>query len=387
MHSKTLIRPTEAIVDLDAVRANYRMAVELGGRPAIGVVKADAYGHGAVPVARALALAGAPFLAVALVEEGIALREAGISTPILVLGGSYGGQYSELIAHRLTPMVFTDEHLTALSAAARAAGVEARAHVKVDTGMGRIGITPRELGGLIEAARGAPGVVLEGVSTHFASADLEDRALTEHQVTLFNDAADALIAAGFPIRFRHLANSAGTLSFPAARQDLNRPGIMLYGYLPFAPTAVPSGLERVAAAVQPVLSWRTAVVHLKTIPAGTPVSYGGRWIARRESRIATLPVGYADGYSRRFSGRPGFGNAEVLVRGRRAPIAGTVCMDLCMADVTDVPGVSLGDEVVLIGRQGQASLTADELAEKAGTISYEILCGIGARVPRRYLAS
>jgi alanine racemase len=239
---------------------------------------------------------------------------------------------------------------------------------------------------LIEGARGAPGVVLEGVSTHFASADLEDRALTEHQVTLFNDAADALIAAGFPIRFRHLANSAGTLSFPAARQDLNRPGIMLYGYLPFAPSAVPSGLERVAAAVQPVLSWRTAVVHLKTVPAGTPVSYGGRWIAQRESRIATLPVGYADGYSRRFSGRPGFGNAEVLVRGRRAPIAGTVCMDLCMADVTDVPGVSLGDEVVLIGRQGQASLTADELAEKAGTISYEILCGIGARVPRRYLA-
>jgi alanine racemase len=161
---------------------------------------------------------------------------------------------------------------------------------------------------------------------------------------------------------------------------------MLYGYLPFAPSAVPSGLERVAAAVQPVLSWRTAVVHLKTVPAGTPVSYGGRWIAQRESRIATLPVGYADGYSRRFSGRPGFGNAEVLVRGRRAPIAGTVCMDLCMADVTDVPGVSLGDEVVLIGRQGQASLTADELAEKAGTISYEILCGIGARVPRRYLA-
>jgi alanine racemase len=379
------IRPTEALVDLGAIAANYRLAVEIGGRPGIAVVKADAYGHGAVEVSRALAAAGAPVLAVALVEEGLELREAGIGQPILVLGGTYGEEYELLIRHRLIPVIFTRQHLQALAEAARAGGVRAAAHLKVDTGMGRIGLQPADLPEFVEAARRTPEVAVEGLCTHFASADLEDRALTERQVALFNQAAEVMARGGLPLRHRHLANSAGTIEYPAARQDLTRSGIMLYGYLPFQPPPARSPLAAaVAGRLRRALTWRTAVVHLKDVPPGTPISYGGRWVAQRPSRIATLPVGYADGYDRRLSGRPGFGKGEVLVRGRRAPVAGTVCMDMTMVDVTDVPGVAVGDEVVLLGAQGSEVVDADELAERSGTISYEVLCAVGSRVPRRY---
>jgi alanine racemase len=379
------IRPTEALVDLGAIAANYRLAVEIGGRPGIAVVKADAYGHGAVEVSRALAAAGAPVLAVALVEEGLELREAGIGQPILVLGGTYGEEYELLIRHRLIPVIFTRQHLQALAEAARAGGVRAAAHLKVDTGMGRIGLQPADLPEFVEAARRTPEVAVEGLCTHFASADLEDRALTERQVALFNQAAEVMARGGLPLRHRHLANSAGTIEYPAARQDLTRSGIMLYGYLPFQPPPARSPLAAaVAGRLRRALTWRTAVVHLKDVPPGTPISYGGRWVAQRPSRIATLPVGYADGYDRRLSGRPGFGKGEVLVRGRRAPVAGTVCMDMTMVDVTDVPGVAVGDEVVLLGAQGSEVVDADELAERSGTISYEVVCAVGSRVPRRY---
>ncbi len=380
------VRPTEAVVDLAAVAHNYRVAVEVGGRPAIGVVKADAYGHGAVEVARQLASQGCPMLAVALVEEGVELREAGLAAPVLVLGAAYDERYDLLVRHRLVPVVFEAAHLRGLAEAARAAGVRAAAHLKVDTGMGRIGLRPQELPAFLDLARRTPEVALEGVCTHFASADLEDRALTERQLARFDEAAAALLRAGMPLRFRHLANSAGTVEYPAARQDLTRPGIMLYGYLPMLPRSARSAPAReVAGRLRRALTWRTAIVHLKDVSPGTPISYGGRWVAERPSRIATLPVGYADGYPRRLSGRPGFGRAEVLVRGRRAPVAGTVCMDMIMADVTEVPGVAPGDEVVLLGAQGEEVVDADELAERSGTISYEILCGLGRRVPRRYL--
>ncbi|HEU4384398.1 MAG TPA: alanine racemase [Anaeromyxobacteraceae bacterium] len=380
------IRPTEALVDLAALANNYRVAVEVGGRPAIGVVKADAYGHGAVEAARELVGQGCPLLAVALVEEGLELREAGIAAPILVVGGAYGERFDLLVRHRLTPVVFQAAHLRGLAEAARAAGVRAAAHLKIDTGMGRVGIPPEDLLAFLDLARRTPEVALEGLCTHFASADLEDRALTERQVALFDEVAEAMARAGMPLRYRHLANSAGTVEYPAARQDLTRPGILLYGYLPMLPHASRSALARqVAGRLRRVLTWRTAVVHLKWVPAGTPISYGGRWVAERPSRIATLPLGYADGYPRQLSGRPGFGRAEVLVRGRRAPVAGTVCMDMTMVDVTDVPGVENGDEVVLLGAQGDEAVDADELAERAGTIAYEILCGVGRRVPRRFV--
>jgi alanine racemase len=379
------IRPTEAVVDLAAVVHNYRLASEIGGRPGIGVVKADAYGHGAVHVARALVEAGCPILAVALVEEGLELREAGVAAPVLVLGAAYGDDYELLVRQRLIPVVFTAEHVRRLAAAARAAGTRASAHLKVDTGMGRIGVVPSDVPELIEAFHAAPEVRLEGICTHFASADLEPRASTERQVVLFNEIAATMARAGFTLE-HHLANSAGTIEYPNARQDLTRPGIMLYGYLPFAPGSQASAaVAGVAARLRQPLTWRTAITHVKSVPAGTRISYGGRWVAERPSRIATLPVGYADGYRRHFSGRPDYGRADVLVRGRRAPIAGTVCMDMMMADVTDIPGAAIGDEVVLLGEQGGARIDADELAAKAGTISYEILCGIGKRVPRRYV--
>ncbi|HVP69384.1 MAG TPA: alanine racemase [Anaeromyxobacteraceae bacterium] len=379
------VRPTEAVVDLSAFAANYRVALEVGGRPVLAVLKANAYGHGAVPLAQELAGLGVAMIGVALVEEGVELREAGVATPILVFGAAYDGRYDLLVEHRLVPVIFTAEHLSGLARAARTLGVRASAHLKLDTGMGRIGLRPPELADFAAAAAARPEVAVEGLCTHFASADLEDRALTERQVALFDEAAASLVRAGLPLRYRHLANSAGTVEYPAARQDLTRPGIMLFGYLPFHKNAISPHAAAVAGRLRRVLTWRTEVIQVKEVAEGTPVSYGGRWVARRGSRIATIPVGYADGYPRRLSGRPGYGNADVLVRGKRAPVAGTVCMDMTMVDVTDVPGVAVGDEVVLLGSQGRETVDADELAERAGTISYEILCGIGARVPRRYV--
>ena len=329
--------------------------------------------------------AGAPLLAVALVEEGLELRENGIEAPILVMGAAYGEGYDLLVRHRLIPIVFTLEHIARLAAAARAAGTRAVAHLKIDTGMGRLGIAPPELPAMVEALRGAPEVQLEGVCTHFANADVEPRETTDRQVRLFHEASDALARAGLAPRLHHLANSAGTLAYPAARQDVTRPGIMVYGYSPFESAAPLSAAARdVAALLRPALTWRTSILHVKTVAPGAAISYGGRWVAQRTSRIATIPVGYGDGYDRRLSGRPGFGSADVLVRGRRAPVAGTVCMDMTMVDVTDVPGAQVGDEVVLLGAQEGLRIGADELASRLGTISYEILCGIGKRVPRRY---
>jgi len=378
------IRPTEAVVDLTAIAHNFRVAVELGGRPAMGVVKADAYGHGAVEVASALVQAGAPMLAVALPEEGLELREAGLEAPVLVLCAE-PARYDVLVRHRLTPVLFAANQVGWLARAARAAGAAASAHLEVDTGMGRTGVSPEELPALVEALSAAPEIRLEGLFTHFASADLEPRSFTEGQAERFEAAAELLARAGHAPRLRHLSNSAGTIAFPEIRQDLTRPGIMIYGYLPFEAGArqVPA-VREAAARLRPALTWRSAVVHVKTVASGTPISYGGHWVASRPSRIATIPVGYGDGYGRRLSGRPGMGRADVLVRGRRAPVAGTVCMDMTMIDVTEIPGVEVGDEVVLLGAQGGARIGADELAEKVGTISYEILCAIGPRVPRRY---
>jgi len=378
------VRPTEAVIDLSAATDNYRLAVELGGCPAIAVVKADAYGHGAVPVARALAEAGAPWLGVALVEEGVELRAAGLQLPILVLGGAFGDAWDELLRHRLTPLVTSAPQVTALGAAARALRVRAEAHLELDTGMGRLGAAPGEVPALLRALAASPEVALTGLCTHFAGADTDDEAFTARQLRLFAEGAAALRAAGLS-PLLHATNSAGTLRLPGVRQDLSRPGIMLYGYLSYGPELpAPPAARQAAARLRPALTWRTAIVHLKEVPAGTRISYGGHWTAPRPSRIATLPVGYADGYDRRLSGRPGHGMAEVLVRGRRAPVVGTVCMDLVMVDVTHVPGAALGDEVVLLGRQGEERVDADELARRAGTISYEILCGISGRVPRRY---
>jgi alanine racemase len=240
--------------------------------------------------------------------------------------------------------------------------------------MGRIGILPDEVDAFLDQAAAFPNVRLDGLLSHFANADLADQHTTAEQVRRFRAALQRMEERGVKPRWRHLSNSAGVLSLPEVRDgaelNLVRPGLMLYG-------PIPSPWLAGAVRLQPVLSWKTAVTHLKWVPRGTPVSYGGTWVASRESLIATLPVGYADGYSRRYSNR-----AEVLIRGRRARIAGRVCMDMCMVDVTDTPGVALGDEAVLLGAQGAERIWADDLAKLADTISYEVLCAIGARVPR-----
>jgi alanine racemase len=369
------IRPTYAEVDLGALRQNLQLA-QARSAPAelLAVVKANAYGHGAVPVARTLEAAGVAWLGVALVEEGVELREAGVKSRILVLGGAYDGGYEALVEHRLTPVVFRTEHLAGLALAARRTGKRVAAHLKLDTGMGRIGVLPDGLSAFLEEAERFPEVALEGLLSHFANADLANAELTVRQVSRFREALAQMRSRGTEPALRHLSNSAGVLSLPEVRDgvalNLVRPGLMLYGVSP-APSFIEPGQLR------PVLSWRTAVTHVKQVPVGTPVSYGSTWTARRPSTIATLPVGYADGYSRRFSNQ-----AQVLVRGQRAGVAGRVCMDMTLVDVTDIPGVAVGDEVVLLGSQGKETLTADALAEWEGTIPYEVLCGVGARVPR-----
>jgi alanine racemase len=369
------IRPTRAEIDLDALVRNLRTLRSAAPRVDIlAVVKADAYGHGAVEVSRALEAVGVGAFGVALVEEGLSLRSAGIRGEIVVLGGAYDGGWEALVEHRLAPVVFRPEHLKTLGIAARARGVVAGAHLKVDTGMGRLGVLPAELPALLDRARAEPSVQIDGLCSHFANADLADAALTRVQIERFQSALAQLRAAGFSPRWRHLSNSAGLVALPEVRDGLElnlvRPGLALYGLLP-APWLRPPRL------LEPVLSWKTAVVHLKSVPPGTPISYGSTWTAPRPSRIATLPVGYADGWSRLLSNR-----GSVLVRGRRAPIVGRVCMDLCMVDVTDLPEVEMGDEVVLLGSQGTETQDAHALASLQGTIAYEVLCAISARVPR-----
>lgn len=366
------VRPTRAIVDLDAIAHNLA-AVRLRrpGRPVCAVIKADGYGHGLVPVARVLEHAGVELFAVALVEEGTRLRDAGIRTPILVLGAALFGGYRLIVDYDLTPMIFTADHLRELSRAAQGASVSY--HLKIDTGMSRLGLAPRELSAFLTRAKNEPTLRLDGVMTHFANADEKDAAMNQRQAAAFTAALREVRDAGFEPSWVHSANSAATESFDDGVSNALRPGFLLYGVSPLHPD--PPDLR-------PALRWVTAPVHVKTIPAGTPVSYGGHWVSKRETRVATLPVGYADGYPRALSNR-----AEVLVRGRRAPVIGSVCMDLVMVDVTDIPGVAVGDEVVLLGRQGSEHIGAHELAERAGTIPYEIVTGVQKRVPRIYVGA
>lgn len=365
------VRPTEARIDAAALSHNLREARRAAPSARVmAIVKADGYGHGAVIAARAFLSAGADWLGVALVEEGLALRNAGIAAPILALGGQYT-DYALLLQHRLTPLVYRPEMIDALATAARERGTVAEAHLKIDTGMGRIGVLPRDLAPLLEHARTVREVKLTGLCSHFANADLRDPAATQRALEIFDEAKRSMRALGFPLSLSHLANSAATLDLKASHHDMVRPGLMLYGA---APAPKFAGL----ADLRPALTWVTGVSHLKTVPAGTPISYGHRWVAQRESVIATLPVGYADGYRRSLTNR-----AQVLIAGRRVPQVGTVCMDMMMVDATDVPrGLGIGNEAVLLGSQGSERIDAGEMAEWCGTIPYEVFCAIGARVPR-----
>lgn len=376
------LRPTTAAIDLAALRHNLLQVRRLAGsRDVIAVVKADAYGHGAVAVSRALMAEGVTRFGVALVEEARALREAGIRGELLVLGGFTADQASEIIDLGLTVTVFHLAHAAALSEAARRAGRVIPVHAKIDTGMGRLGFQVDEAPEAIANIARLAGLRLDGVMTHFADADLADPAFAREQMARFDRVIAALASRGIAVGLRHAANSAavmavsrnGVAGLEAALYDAVRPGIMLYGCRP-GPAVGP------AVDLRPVLSLTTRIGLLKRVPSGTPISYGRTFVTRRPSLIAILPIGYADGYPRALSNV-----GAVVVRGRRAPVVGRVCMDLTMADVTDVPGVSEGDDVAVIGTQGDTSISAEDAAAAAGTIAYELLCGIGPRVPRRYL--
>jgi alanine racemase len=358
-----------AEVDLGAIQRNFgRVRAAVGAKAGIwGVIKADAYGHGAVPVARALEpLCNA--LAVSLVEEGLELRGAGIRAPIIVLGAYYNMHQADVLSARLTPVIYDLGDLERFAAAASRRGRRADVHVKIDTGMGRLGLAPEELPSALQALRACPSLRLAGLCTHFASADAADPAATDQALARFERCRELAAREGFTGLVNHAANSAAAVRFPEARLEAVRPGLALYGAMPSREVTL-SGLE-------PALRLTTRVMALHALEAGAAVSYGGLWRAPRPSRVATLPLGYADGYPRRVDG------AFALVRGQRAPVVGAVCMDMMMVDVTDIPGAGVGDAVTLIGRDGSQQITADDVARFAGTVSYEILCGISKRVPR-----
>jgi alanine racemase len=370
------VRPTYAEIDLAAIAANVGLARRLAGPgvEVMAVVKADAYGHGAVPVAGTALEAGATWLGVAIPEEAIPLRMAGMTCRILVLGPISPAQADLVAAYRLDQCVCDLAQAEALDRAARAHGRKLSLHLKVDTGMGRVGLRPREVRGVAEKIAGLPSVRLAGLMTHFAESEAEDPAFAREQLARFAEVTHELRGAGIAVPLRHASNSGALLHLPEARLDLVRPGIMLYGYHP-------RGRQQVAdPGLRPALRLRTAISQIQTVTRGESVSYGRTFVAPRDLRVATLPVGYADGVGRLLSNR-----GQVLIRGRRVALIGRVCMDMVMVDVTDLSDVRLGDEAVLIGRQGAEEISADEVAEAQGTISYEILSGIGPRVPRVYL--
>jgi alanine racemase len=339
-------------------------------------VKADAYGHGLLPVARVLSEEGVDWLGVAIVEEGIRLREVGIETPILVLGGVIEGSEAAALDARLTPVLYRAGSAERFAALARTRGREVAVQLKVDTGMNRLGVPTRDLASFLDRVEALEGLRIDGVMTHLAEAEAGPSGMTSAQLDSFAAALELVSSRGHRPRWVHAANSAAVLIGQGlsgqGTANLVRPGIMLYGCTPR------SGLEE-SWDLEPVMAFETAISFLKEVPVGARLSYGATWEARRVSRIATLPVGYGDGYARALGNR-----AEVLIRGQRAPVVGRVCMDLCLVDVTDIEGVDEGDLVTLLGRQGAAQVTAEELAGHLETIPYEILCSISPRVPRIY---
>lgn len=366
-------RPAHVGVDLGAIRANVTELRRLAAPAAVlAVVKADAYGHGAVPVARAALEAGAERLGVAIVEEGVTLRAAGIDAPILLLSEPPTAVAPAVVEHSLTATVYTEAGIDAIGAAAIAAGVVAPVHLKVDTGMHRVGCARDDAVPFARRIAEHPALDLEGVFTHLAVADEPDNAYTDEQLARFDAVLTALDAEGLRPRVVHAANSAGALLQSDARFDLVRVGITIYGIPPASALAPIEGL-------MPALRLTSEVTYVKRVPAGEGLSYGLRYTTGSETTIVTVPIGYADGVPRRL----GHVGGEVLIGGARRPIAGTITMDQLLVDVGDAP-VSVGDEVVLLGRQGDEEITAGEWADRLDTIAYEIVCGIGPRVPREY---
>jgi alanine racemase len=364
--------PTRVLVHADRLAHNLELLRKLaGGAPVWPAVKANAYGHGAVLVARQLVALGCETLCVAHAREAIALSEAGVRARFVLLSAALPDASEAIVAHDLEPAVCTLECVEALARSAARAGRRLHAHLKVDTGMGRIGVRPEDVAGFLERSREFPALHVRGLMSHFPRADEGDATYSKQQLGRFLEVVAAARQLG--VEVVHMANSAALFDLPEARLDAVRPGIALYGLPPSPAVANP-----LVAELRPVLEWRTRISFVKEVPAGVGLSYGHTFRTARPTLVATLPVGYGDGLSRRLSNR-----LEVLVGGRRCPQLGTITMDQCLIDVTALRGrVSLGDEVVLLGSQGAETLHAGEWAQRLGTISYEVLTAIAERVPR-----
>ncbi len=362
-------RGAVAEIDLGAISNNLKVIKNLSmNNPVIAVVKADAYGHGAIDVSRRLVNDGVEYLAVAFTEEAKELRNAGINSSILVL---FDPDINDIFTYNLIPVISDKKTATALSKEAEKNNLSISVHIKIDTGMGRLGFTGDAANEISEIAN-LKGITIDGIMSHFSEADLLDASFARMQIEKFNSIKTALLNVGLSVRLFHMANSAAVMTLPESHFDAVRPGIMLYGYSPMQQSAKTPELI-------PAMTVKTKILVLRRLPSGTPISYGRTFITRRDSLIGVIPVGYADGFSRRFSN-----NAEMLVRGKRVPVVGRVCMDLTMLDLTGIEQVEEGDEVVIIGRQGNESIDAAELAFRADTIPYEILTSLGNMAKRVY---
>ncbi len=369
-------------IDLSALQENFlsiQKAVGLRVK-VMAIVKSDAYGHGLVPCAQALYRAGARTFGVAEVWEGVELRKAGLEADIVVLLGGTAESYEEIVRHTLTPVVYDVDFLTGLSNLAARMQSEVKVHLKVDVGMGRLGVLPEEVESYVSLIRRLPGITLAGFLSHFPAAD-ESGAVqkTNDQTLQFKDLLAKMKKGKSGSSVAHIANSAALIYFPDSRLDMVRPGISLYGYFP---DASPARAKNFLSTLEllPVMSFKSRVIQVKELGPGSGISYGHTFITSRKSRIAVLPVGYADGYLRRLSNR-----AQVLIGGRRAPVCGRVCMNATMVDTTDLPPVHVGDEVVLLGKQGETAITADDIAQWMETISYEVLCLFGVSNEKNYV--
>lgn len=358
-------------IDLNAIEHNTKRMLEISGVEVMVVVKANGYGHGAVPVARASLKAGASWCGVGRIEEAIELRKNGINSPILLMGFAPFEQFELAITNNVSLTLWDIDQVKYASAKAQKLGKTAKIHLKVDTGMGRLGVRPEEVIPLFDILVKLPGIYYEGVFTHFARAEEQDSRFTVRQEHEFDHLITSLIEKGICPTIIHSANTAAGLTRPSHRTNLVRTGIAIYGLNPSPDCRLPADFR-------PALNWKSVLSQVKILPAGHGLSYGHTYVTKKDEKIGTIPVGYADGFRRTH-------NNQVVIRGFKVPVVGSVCMDQSLVQLDQVPEAKMGDEVVLIGRQGEASITAEELARYWGTINYEVICGLGSRMPRLYI--
>lgn len=371
------LRPVWAEINLNNLTFNMQQIRNCAkSKEIIAVVKADAYGHGALDVSPVLLENGATSLAVAVISEGVELRRGGIECPIMVLGFTSPSLIDDLLKYDIQQAIFSYNYAKELSSIAKKKHKKAKVHIVVDTGMGRIGFLPcaESVREIIEISK-LPNIEIVGLFSHFATADEKDKEYAKFQLNRFNEFYEGLKKSGLDIKTRHIANSAAITEMSETHFEAVRPGIILYGYYPS------SEVDKSRIKLKPVMELKTNIIHIKSIPSGYYISYGRRFKTSRDSIIATLPVGYADGYTRLLTNK-----AKVIINGQLAPVIGTICMDQCMVDITDIKGdIKVGDEVILMGKKDGIKLDADDIAEAIGTISYEIVCMITKRVPRVYI--